>query len=139
MTQNDPGNDYPLSEVPMHARKGLASTRGGFIARLAKIFGRKKEIDPALLDEIEEVLITADIGVKTTHKILERLRERMSRNELSDADRVWEAIRDEARTILGGSKGGVVVSPKPTMILVVGVNGVGTTTSIGELVIRFHD
>jgi len=120
-------------------RKGLASTRGGFIARLAKIFGRKKEIDPALLDEIEEVLITADIGVKTTHKILERLRERMSRNELSDADRVWEAIRDEARTILGGSKGGVVLSHKPTVILVVGVNGVGKTTTIGKLASRFHE
>jgi fused signal recognition particle receptor len=120
-------------------KKGLASTRGGFISRLAKLFGGKKEIDPKIVDEMEEVLITADVGVKTTGKILERLRERMSRNELSDSDRVWAALREEGRTILGTSPGGVKVTSKPTVILVVGVNGVGKTTTIGKLASRFHD
>jgi len=57
-------------------------------------------IDPALLEQIEEVLITADIGMKTTQRILERLRDRMSRRELTDDERVWAALRDEARDIL---------------------------------------
>jgi fused signal recognition particle receptor len=126
----------PADEVEA-LKKGLASTRGGFISRLAKLFGRKKEIAPELLDEIEEVLITADIGVKTTQKILDRLRERMARNELGDPDKVWEAIREEARTILGESKGGIALSNRPTVVLVVGVNGVGKTTTIGKLASRY--
>lgn len=120
-------------------KKGLASTRGGFIARLAKLFGNKKEIDPALLDEIQEVLITADIGVKTSEKILERLKERMDRNELSDEDRVWEALREEARAILTTRGRELDLSKQPSVILVVGVNGVGKTTTIGKLASRYKE
>ncbi|AKF07068.1 signal recognition particle-docking protein FtsY [Sandaracinus amylolyticus] len=120
-------------------RRGLASTRGGFIARLAQIFGGKKEIDPALLDQIQEVLITADIGVRTSEKMLETLRAKMERAELRDEDAVWSAIREEARAILGASAGGIEVRSKPTTILVVGVNGVGKTTTIGKLASRFHE
>lgn len=120
-------------------KKGLAATRGGFISRLAKLFGGKKEINPSLLEEIEEVLITADIGVKTTQRILDRLRERMNRSELASADRVWEAIREEARAILGTSGGAIQLRSQPTVILVVGVNGVGKTTTIGKLASRLHD
>lgn len=120
-------------------KKGLASTRGGFIARLAKLFGKKKEIDPALLDEIQEVLLTADIGVKTADKILERLKERMDRNELSDEDRIWEALRAEARAILETRSGELDLSKRPSLILVVGVNGVGKTTTIGKLASRYKE
>ncbi len=129
----------PSAEEIQELKKGLKSTRGGFIARLAKIFGGKKEIDPALLEEIEEVLITADIGVRTTEKVLGRLRERLEKNELRDEDRVWESLREEAREILGTAPGGVAVKEKPTVILVVGVNGVGKTTTIGKLASRFHE
>lgn len=118
-------------------KKGLASTRGGFISRLAGLFGGKKEIDPGLIDQIEEVLIGADIGVKTTQRILERLRERMSKRELTDTDRVWAAIKEEALTILKVSEGELSLGgPKPTVICVVGVNGVGKTTTIGKLASR---
>jgi len=127
----------PSTEEVEELKKGLKSTRGGFISRLAKLFGRKKEIDPALLDEIEEVLITADLGVKTTDKILAQLRERLERNELSDEDRVWEALREEALSVLSASKGGVGLDQQPTVLLVVGVNGVGKTTTIGKLADRF--
>ncbi len=120
-------------------RKGLKSTREGFIARLASLFQGKKEIDPALLDEVEEVLLTADLGVKTADKILGRLRERLARNELADEDRVWEAIQEEARGILAGSEGGIDLPSTPTAILVVGVNGVGKTTTIGKLASRLKD
>ena len=118
-------------------KKGLASTRGGFIARLAQMLSRRKEIDPALLEQMEEVLLSADLGPKTTQKILERLRERMERNELADEDRVWAALRDEALTILGTGGGGIRLRNKPMVVLVVGVNGVGKTTTIGKLASRF--
>jgi fused signal recognition particle receptor len=117
-------------------KKGLATTRGGFITRLARLFGGKKEIDPALLDQIEEVLITADIGMKTTQRILDRLRDRMSKRELTDDDRLWAAIREEASEILSAGRGGLALRSKPSVILVVGVNGVGKTTTIGKLASR---
>ncbi|MEO8796613.1 MAG: signal recognition particle-docking protein FtsY [Polyangiaceae bacterium] len=121
-------------------KKGLAATRGGFMARLSALFTGKKEIDPAILEEIEEVLLTSDVGVKTTQTIIERLREQLSKNELSDSDAVWKALRAEASRILeapthagGGETGGLRLEQKPTVVLMVGVNGVGKTTTIGKL------
>src|SRR4051794_37141422 len=81
-------------------RKGLAATRGGFMARLKALFVGKKEIDPAILEQMEEVMIGSDVGVKTTQAILERLREKLAKNELSDSDAVWAALRAEATRIL---------------------------------------
>jgi fused signal recognition particle receptor len=123
----------PTEDDLEELKKGLATTRGGFISRLAQLFGKKPEIDPALLDEIEEVLITADIGVQTTQRILQQLRERMERQELTDVDGVWAAIREEARAILDKGAGHLALSKSPAVILVVGVNGVGKTTTIGKL------
>jgi fused signal recognition particle receptor len=117
-------------------KRGLASTRGGFVARLTQLFRGKKEFDPSMLDEIEEVLISADIGVRTTQRILDRLRERMSRKELTDEDRVWAAIREEASSILEPSRAGLSLHGKPAVVLVVGVNGVGKTTTTGKLASR---
>jgi fused signal recognition particle receptor len=126
----------PSAEEVASLKKGLASTRGGFIARLSRLFGGKKEIDPALLEQIEEVLITADIGVKTTQRILDRLRERLSRKELTDEDKVWAALREEASSILNQGGGGLSLKGKPAVLLVIGVNGVGKTTTIGKLASR---
>ena len=119
-------------------KKGLATTRGGFIARLAQIFSRKKEIDPALLDEMQAVLITADIGPRTADKLLDRLRARLG--QLRDTDAVWAALSEEGRQLVQGTRsGGIVVGEhgRPTTILVVGVNGVGKTTTIGKLASHF--
>jgi fused signal recognition particle receptor len=119
-------------------KKGLATTRGGFIARLAQIFSRKKEIDPALLDEMQAVLITADIGPRTADKLLERLRARLG--QLRDTDAVWAALSEEGRQLVQGTRsGGIAVGEhgRPTTILVVGVNGVGKTTTIGKLASHF--
>jgi fused signal recognition particle receptor len=113
-------------------RKGLAATRGGFMARLKAIFTGKKEIDPAIFEQIEEVMLTSDVGVKTTQAILERLREKMNKSELADSDAVWGALRAEATRIL------TIPAPRPSaqkphVVLMVGVNGVGKTTTIGKL------
>jgi fused signal recognition particle receptor len=119
-------------------RKGLAATRGGFIARLNALFQGKKEIDPAILEQVEEVMLASDVGPKTTHAILGRLREALERNELRDADAVWAALRAEATRILGIGGGAIRTVSKPTVVLMVGVNGVGKTTTIGKLATRYN-
>jgi fused signal recognition particle receptor len=81
-------------------RKGLANTRGGLIARLAKLFGSRPTVDESLLDQIEEVLITSDVGVKTSERILAKLRTQMSSGELTDADSVWKSLRQLAVVVL---------------------------------------
>ncbi|MBW2507859.1 MAG: signal recognition particle-docking protein FtsY, partial [Deltaproteobacteria bacterium] len=101
------------------------------------VFRKGRELDASILDEVEEVLITADVGVHTTQRILEALRTKMSGGELGSADDAWEAIREESRTILASSGGGLALNHTPTVILVVGVNGVGKTTTIGKLASRF--
>ena len=118
-------------------RKGLAATRGGFIARLTALFGGQKEIDPAILAQIEEVMISSDVGVKTTQAILARLRDRLEKKELTDSDAVWAALRAEATRILNIGGGAIKATNKPTVVLMVGVNGVGKTTSIGKLATRY--
>jgi len=119
-------------------RSGLKSTRGNLISRLAGVFRRGRELDASILDEVEEVLITADVGVRTTERILEALRTQMNGGHLSSADDAWEAIREEARSILAASGQGLAIEQTPTVILVVGVNGVGKTTTIGKLASRFE-
>jgi len=119
-------------------RKGLSATRSGFIAQLTAIFTGKKEIDPAILEQIEEVMLTSDVGVKTTQAIVARLREALGKNELRDADAVWAALRAEATRLLSLGGGKLTSKGKPTIVLMVGVNGVGKTTTIGKLATRLQ-
>ncbi len=121
-------------------RKGLAASRGGFIAKLRALVTGKKEIDPAILEQIEEVMLTSDVGVQTTQTILARLRDRLNKNELGDENAVWEALRAEATAILTSVGSAALKSTnKPTVVLMVGVNGVGKTTTIGKLATRARD
>lgn len=121
-------------------RKGLKGTRGGFISRLSKLFGKKKELEPEVLDEMEEVLITADLGVATADSILTGLRSAVEEGTIKDGDQAWDAVKGHAREILTRHGGGRIhLSKKPTVILVVGVNGVGKTTTIGKLASRFKE
>ena len=119
-------------------RSGLKSTRGNLISRLAGIFRKDREIDSSILDEVEEVLITADVGVHTAERILTSLRSQMNGGELSSADEAWKVIREEAKAILAASGQGLSLATSPTVILVVGVNGVGKTTTIGKLASRLQ-
>jgi fused signal recognition particle receptor len=118
-------------------RSGLKSTRGNLISRLAGVFRSGRALDQSILDEVEEVLITADVGVHSTERVLEALRTQMNGGQLASADDAWDAIRGEAKTILASSGQGLAIDQQPTVILVVGVNGVGKTTTIGKLASRF--
>jgi fused signal recognition particle receptor len=106
--------------------------------RVTSVFQGKKEIDPAILEQVEEVMLSSDVGPKATGTILARLRESLARNELRDSAAVWSALRAEATRILGIGGGAIQTSAKPTIALIVGVNGVGKTTTIGKLATRYN-
>jgi fused signal recognition particle receptor len=115
---------------------GLARTRGGFMARLNAFVGAGKELDDAALAELEEILFSADVGVRTASALLESVRERLKRRELSDLGKVKAALREEIERILSqasGAHGGLPGGPRPLVVMVVGVNGTGKTTTIGKL------
>jgi fused signal recognition particle receptor len=119
-------------------RAGLAKTRGGFVAKIGELFAGKKEVDAATIDHLEEVLLTADIGVKTSQKIFASVRDALSREQLSDAGAIWSQIRAESAAILDtGAPPLDFERAKPFVLLVVGVNGVGKTTSIGKLAAKY--
>jgi fused signal recognition particle receptor len=118
-------------------RRGLAKSRSdeGFFGRLKALLSGKKAIDSSITSEIEEVLLSSDVGVETSNLLLDRVRQGLEKGDLSDSDKVWEALREEALRILAveGRSGGVKPIAKPTVVLFVGVNGAGKTTSIGKL------
>jgi fused signal recognition particle receptor len=116
-------------------RKGLGATRGGFVARLASLFRSKPKVDASTLADIEEVLLTADIGTRTTQSLMTALSKRIG-DGAATSD-VWEILSAEARSILEVDAKPVSFGIRPTVILVVGVNGVGKTTTIGKLASRF--
>jgi fused signal recognition particle receptor len=120
-------------------RRGLAKAREteGFFGRLKALFVGRSEVDPGLVDQIEEVLLTSDVGVKTTEALLEQIRLGIKRKELVNDDQVWGALRTRVREILSGSGGGNIKLPaRPTVVMFVGVNGAGKTTTIGKLATR---
>ncbi len=123
----------PDAEAAAAYRAGLAKTRGGFVARIGKLFGKKK-IDAATVDELEEVLFTADIGPRAADKIFQSVKSGLSKDDLEDADKIWAQIRKTSRQILAiDAKPLDLSSRKPFVLLVLGVNGVGKTTTIGKL------
>jgi fused signal recognition particle receptor len=123
--------------------EGLAKTRGGFMARLNALLGTGKSLDEAALSELEEILFSADVGVRTATALLESVRERLARRELADLSKVKGALREEIERILStaaGVHGGLPDLPQgtqpPQVVMVVGVNGTGKTTTIGKLAAR---
>ncbi|MBL9019057.1 MAG: signal recognition particle-docking protein FtsY [Myxococcales bacterium] len=124
-------------EVDQDARDaykaGLAKTRGGFVARLGKLFGKKK-IDAQTLDELEEVLFTADIGPRAADRIFTSVKSGLSKADLEDSEKIWSQIKRTSREILNVDAKALDLSAHtPFVLLVLGVNGVGKTTTIGKL------
>lgn len=118
-------------------KQGLSRTRAGLSDGLAGLLLGKKTIDDDLLDEVETQLLTADVGVEATRKILDAITVRLKRKELADSDALYKALQQEMAAILQKADGGgglhIDTSKKPYVILMVGVNGVGKTTTIGKL------
>src|SRR5690242_4538465 len=119
-------------------KAGVQKTRSGLVSALVDAI-RGREIDADLLDELEFALISADIGVKTTEEILDRIRERVQRHQLNDAGELRGLIREHLLEILEASERAPArVTEPPAVVLVVGVNGSGKTTTIGKLASRFQ-
>jgi fused signal recognition particle receptor len=119
-------------------KSGVQKTRAGLVSALEDALQGRKEIDADLLDELEYTLISADIGVRTTEEILNRIRERVERHQLNDAAQLRGLIREHLLEILEASERAPArVSEPPAVVLVVGVNGSGKTTTIGKLAQRF--
>jgi fused signal recognition particle receptor len=117
---------------------GLAKTRGGFMSRLNGLFTGGRPLDDKVLAELEEVLFTADIGVKTATQLLDAARERVKRKELSDPSRLRAVLREDIERILAldgqrASGGLALPAARPFVVMIVGVNGSGKTTTIGKL------
>ena len=120
-------------------RAAVEKTRENFTEQLQDLVQGRKEIDAALLDEIEAIMIGADIGVNTTNGILATIREQVSRKALSDPTQLRTAIKEELRKILqvNYTPPQQVADGNPFVLFMVGVNGVGKTTTIGKLANRF--
>jgi fused signal recognition particle receptor len=120
-------------------KKGLAKTSSKIAGGMETVLMGKKEIDEELLEELEELFISADIGVPTTMKIFEKVRKDVSRKVLKDPKELKKYIKNEVFNILNIENSLNVTDEKPYVILVVGVNGVGKTTSIAKLANMFKD
>src|SRR5271165_2752727 len=121
-------------------KSGVQKTRAGLVNALEDALQGKKEIDAGLLDELEFTLISADIGVRTTEEILERIRQRVERHQLADAAELKGLIREQLLEILAASERAPArVTEPPAVVLLVGVNGSGKTTTIGKLASRFKN
>jgi fused signal recognition particle receptor len=119
-------------------KSGVQKTRAGLVSALEDVIQGKKEIDADLLEELEFTLISADVGVRTTAEILDRIRERVGRHQLSDAAGLKGLIREHLLEILEASERAPArVTQPPAVVLVIGVNGAGKTTTIGKLASRF--
>jgi len=130
-------------EFSVRFRRAVSATRESLSERLDTVFQGLKQIDENLLDELEEALIAADIGVATTQHILETVRRGVARKQINDLDALKQAIKDELLKILRqsekqgvASETSIAANVSPYVMMIVGVNGVGKTTTIGKLAQR---
>lgn len=120
-------------------KKGLAKTREGFVERLSTMV-KGRTLDEEFFEELEDTLIQADIGVETSINLVESIREQARKRSVRNGEEVFPILQEGITNILGGSEGALSFAPEgPTVILVVGVNGVGKTTSIGKLAYKLKN
>jgi fused signal recognition particle receptor len=121
-------------------KEGLFKTHEGLVSKIDQLLVGKKKIDEDLLAELEEILITSDIGVKTTQELLSSLTDKVKRRELEDADLLRKSLQEQIFHILSGQEQPIrVEAARPFIIMVIGVNGTGKTTTIGKMAHKFKD
>ncbi len=125
--------------------EGLEKSKSSFFGKLSKAVAGKSKVDDEVLDDLEEVLISSDVGVATTLKIIERIEERVARDKYLGTDELNAILREEIASLLSEQEHGnysslyIPEGVKPYVIMVVGVNGVGKTTTIGKLAQQFKN
>lgn len=129
------------SQSEQQLEDGLKKTKSSMFGKLSKALAGKSRVDETVLDDLEEVLVTSDVGVETTVKIIERIEERVARDKYLDTKELNEILREEIAALLKGEDADQedfsVPESRPYVIMVVGVNGVGKTTTIGKLAFKF--
>ena len=114
-------------------KNGLDKTKTSFDEKINNVFSGFRKVDEELLEELEEVLILSDVGCETSVKIIDGLRQRIKKDNLKEEQEVKEALKKEIQKILEETDSSLKLETTPSVILVVGVNGVGKTTSIGKV------
>jgi fused signal recognition particle receptor len=123
--------------------KGLEKSKSSFFNKLNKAVAGKSKVDDSVLDDLEEILVTSDVGVNTTLKVIERIEERVARDKYLGTSELNQILREEIAGLLSETNIGeateftIPEGKKPHVIMVVGVNGVGKTTTIGKLAYQF--
>lgn len=134
------GNDKPQMEKKgLFSRllEGLSRTKDNITGRIDSILNSYTKIDEDLLEELEEILITADVGVNTTMVIIDKLRELIKERGIKDPSEVRGLLKEIVEEILSEGNSKLDIEPAPAVIVMVGVNGVGKTTTIGKLALRY--
>ena len=114
-------------------KNGLGKTRDSLNEKMNNVFSNFRKVDEELLEELEEILIMSDIGVDTSVEIISNLRDRIKKEKIQDEDGVKNALKEEMQKILDEVDNSLNLNTNPSVVLVVGVNGVGKTTTIGKI------
>lgn len=114
-------------------KDGLSKTRKGITEKIDQVLVSFGKVDDELFDELEEVLITSDIGIGTALRIIEGMKKKVKEGKITDPLKVKTLLKEELLEILGGEASGLDMEPCPAIIMIIGVNGVGKTTSIGKI------
>ena len=140
-TPEKPGEEVTQKGMFGRLRAGLARTRANLSDALGDLLGRSRQIDDELLEELETLLLTADVGVDATRRIIDDLTARVRRKELSDPEALGQALRRQLADILHATDAPArePTGGRPLVILLVGINGAGKTTTIGKLARRIKD